>query len=270
MAWDGSLDCMGLQPGMHAAAAWDASGSNVALQALSPCGSRRPVGLQPLVCRHATQLIGCAAATAATLAAAASASTLAAAVAAAAACAAACLATIASVAAAISAAVAPLGSGVRVYLRGVSLLWRALKSRVACSLNVSGAPRRLRLPLSAAGPSDAGAPPARPARLVLASPPPLCSAHVPSSAQVPGVFVSEGLGLWSRAVGVGAGRHIPRTRGSELLSGPAATPECGELAQEPVALAPGGHRRFGCGTAKTARSTGCGRGHCLPGTPRRT
>ena len=244
---------------MHGAAAWDASGCSMALRALSPCGSRRPVGLQPLVCRHATQLIGCAAASAATLAAAASASTLAAA-----------LATMASVAAAISAAVAPLGSGVRVYLRGVSLLWRALKSRVACSLNVSGAPRRRRLPLSAAGPSGAGAPPARPARLVPASAPPLCSAHEPSSAQVPGVLVSDGLGLWSRAVGVGAGCHVPRTGGSELLTGQAATPECGELAQEPAALAPGGYRRFGGGTAKTARSTGCGRGHCLPGTKRRT
>ena len=254
-AWD----CMGLKPGLHGAAAWDASGCSAALQALSPCGSRRPVGLQPLVCRHATQLIGCAAASAASLAAAASASTLATA-----------LASRAAVAAANSAAVVPLGSGVRVYLRGVTPLWRALKSRTACSLNVSGAPRRRRLPLSAAGPSGAGAPPARPARLVPASPPPLGSAHEPNSAQVPGVLVSEGLGLWSRAVGVGAGRHVLRTRGSELQTGPAATPVCGELAQEPAVLAPEGHRWLGCGTAKTACSTGCGRGHCLPGTRHRT
>ena len=59
MAWGCSLGCIGLQPG---------------LQALSPCGSRLPVGLQPLVCRHAMQLIGCAAASAAAFASAATAS----------------------------------------------------------------------------------------------------------------------------------------------------------------------------------------------------
>ena len=69
-AWDG----IGLQPGLHRVADWDASGCSAALQALSPCGSRLPAGLQPLVCRHATQLIGCAAAAAAALASASAAS----------------------------------------------------------------------------------------------------------------------------------------------------------------------------------------------------
>ena len=77
-----ACDGIGLQPGMawdcslgwHRVAAWVASGCSAALQALSPCGSRLPAGLQPLVCRHATQLIGCATAAAAALASASAAS----------------------------------------------------------------------------------------------------------------------------------------------------------------------------------------------------